>query len=58
MLSQSLRPIYNSMMGVVLLCVSCCAFADNANHYDNLIQHLQLQYLAEPTAQRAQYLGI
>ncbi|MCL1113679.1 L,D-transpeptidase family protein [Shewanella basaltis] len=58
MLSQSLRPIYNSMMGVVLLCVSCCAFADNVNHYDNLIQHLQLQYLAEPTAQRAQYLAI
>ncbi|GGB50983.1 L,D-transpeptidase family protein [Shewanella inventionis] len=58
MLSQFTRPRQASVMGILLLCISSCVFADNTTQYDNLIQHLQLQYLAEPTAQRAQYLTI
>lgn len=58
MLSQAARFIHISIIGVLLLCVSPLSLANAPHHYDNLIQHLQLQYLAEPTALRAQYLAI
>ncbi|MBB1439654.1 L,D-transpeptidase family protein [Shewanella sp. SG41-4] len=47
-----------SIMGILLLCMSPFVLANTEAQYDNLTQHLQLQYLAEPTAQRAQYLAI
>ncbi len=58
MLSQAARSIYINIVGVILLCISPSILASAPHHYDNLIQHLQLQYLAEPTAQRAHYLAI
>lgn len=47
-----------SIMGILLLCVSPFVLANTEEQYGNLTQHLQLQYLAEPTVQRAQYLAI
>ncbi|AZG73790.1 L,D-transpeptidase family protein [Shewanella livingstonensis] len=58
MFNKQKRSVIASIMSIVLLCLSPLSLASTQDKFDNLIQHLQLQYLAEPTAQRAQYLAI
>ncbi|MGX9462176.1 L,D-transpeptidase family protein [Shewanella sp. A14] len=58
MFNKPMQSFNLSLLGILLLCMSPFVLASTQEQYVNLTQHLQLQYLAEPSAQRAQYLAI
>jgi len=58
MFSKHKLSINVSIVAILLWSISSFVLADTDDIYPNLTQNLQLQYLAEPNAQRAHYLAI
>ncbi|GGP69741.1 peptidoglycan-binding protein [Shewanella saliphila] len=58
MLNKSKRSVVVSIISLWLMCLLPSSLAQASEQYKNLTQHLLLQYLAEPTAEREKYLAI